>query len=127
MQNFADCTVATALGAGGVETSMGTIVVTAKARTLVGVWATIVGGATLTTGQPISGIFRLDSPDVNLAPAKFPLSQVSILTSGAFGFQAHIIPVEIPIVGLANITCYITIDLTNTAALKGRVGFLYQG
>jgi hypothetical protein len=125
-QNYGDCTAATALGATGIETLMGVITATAKAKRIVGVWASILGAATMTTGQPVSGIFRLDSPDVNLAPCKWPLAQVSILTSGAVAMQTHIIPVDIPIQGLANISCYITIDLTNTATLKGRVGIIFE-
>ena len=126
-QTYGDCTVATALGTTGVETLMGVITLTAKAVAIIGIWATAIGGATLTTGQPVSGVVRLDSPDINLAPCKWPLDIFDILTSGAAALQPHIIPVQIPAKGLANISCYITIDLTNTAALKGRVGLVIAG
>lgn len=127
MQTYGDCTPATALGLTGVETLMGVITLTAKAKTIIGIWCCAIGGATLTTGQPVSGFFRLDSSDINMAPCKWPLPSWDILTSGAAALPAHIIPVNIPAQGLANISCYVTIDLTNTAALKGRVGIVVNG
>ena len=126
-QTYGDCTGVTALGATGIETLMGTITLTAKAKTIIGLWAVAIGGATVTSGQPVSGIFRLDSPDINLAPCKFPLDWLTILTSGVGAMNPNIIRVNIPARGLANISCYITLDLTNTAALKGRVGLLVDG
>jgi len=126
-QTYGDCTTLTALGATGIETLIGTITLTAKAKTIIGLWAVAIGGATMTTGQPVSGLFRLDSPDINLAPCKFPLDWLTVLTSGAVGMNPSIIRVNIPARGLANISCYITLDLTNTGPLKGRVGLLVDG
>lgn len=126
MRTFADCTDATATG-DTTETSMGTITLSAKAKRIVGVWATAVGSATLTSGEAATGIFRLDSPDFNVAPFKGPLAVVDILTSGAFGYEPRIIPVSIPCSGNGRLTCFITMDQAQTGALKGRVGVIYEG
>lgn len=123
---FADCTAATATG-DTTETLMGTITLSSKAKRIVGVWATAIGSATLTTGENPTGIFRLQSDSVDMSPSKFPLDSVAILTSGAVAVPTHIIPVDIPVVGLAQINCYITMDQAMTGALKGRVGLLYEG
>lgn len=126
MRTFADCTDATATG-DTVETSMGTITLSSKAKRIVGVWATAVGGATLTTGEAASGIFRLDSPDFNVAPFKAPLAVVDVLTQGSVGYEPRIIPVSIPCSGNGRVTGYITMDQAQTGALKGRIGVIYEG
>lgn len=123
---FADCTPATATG-DTTETLMGTITLSSKAKKIIGVWATAIGSATLTTGEAPTGIFRLQSDSVDLAPSKWPLDNVTILTSGAVGLPTHIIPCNIPVVGLAQVNAYITMDQAQTGALKGRVGIIYEG
>jgi len=123
---FADCTAATATG-DTTETLMGTITLSSKARKIIGVWATAVGSATLTTGENATGIFRLQSDSVDMSPSKFPLDSVMMLTGGAPALPTHVIPVDIPVVGLAQINCYITMDQAQTGGLKGRVGIIYEG
>lgn len=127
MKTMADCTSATALGAVGVETSMGTIKLSQKARRIIGVWATALGSDTLTSTEAVSGIFRLQSGDVDLAPAKYPLDTATILTSGAVAIPTHIIPVSIPVRGGETIEGFITDDDASTGTLKGRVGVIYEG
>jgi hypothetical protein len=124
-QTHFDCTVATAEGS-TVETLIGTITLSSKAKKIVGVWATCLGGDTLTSTEAVTGICRLDSDSMNLAPFKFPLDQFSMLTGGSIALPAHIIPVDIPAVPLAQINAYITIDDTTTGALKCRVGLMYE-
>lgn len=126
MRTFADCTEAVATG-DTVETSMGVITLSTKAKRIVGVWATALGGATLTTGEAVTGIFRLDSPDFNIAPFKAPLAVLTILTQGTGAYEPRIIPVNIPCSGNGRVTAYITMDMAQTGALKGRVGLLYEG
>jgi len=123
---FADCTSATATG-DTTETLMGTITLSSKAKRITGVWAYAMGGATLTIAEAATGIFRLQSDSVDMSPSKFPLDWEAILTSGAVAGQTHIIPVDIPVVGLAQINCYITMDMAQTSAFKGRVGIIYEG
>jgi hypothetical protein len=125
---FADCTPATALGAIGVETLMGTINLSSKAKRIIGVWATAIGKDTMTSTEVVSGIFRLQSDSVDMSPSKWPLDSVTALTSGAIALPTHIIPCDIPVTGLAAINCYVTCDDdTSGAALAGRVGVVYEG
>lgn len=124
-QTHFDCTVATAEGS-TTETLIGTITLSSKAKKIVGVWATCIGGDTLTSTEAVTGICRLDSDSMNLAPFKFPLDQWTALTSGIAGLPTHIIPVDIPAVPLAQINAYITIDDTTTGTLKCRVGLMYE-
>jgi hypothetical protein len=106
---------------------MGTITLSSKAKKITGVWAYAMGGATLTIAEAATGIFRLQSDSVDMSPSKFPLDWEAILTSGAVAGNTHIIPVDIPVVGLAQINCYITMDMAQTSAFKGRVGIIYEG
>jgi len=126
MQTFADVSAATAEGS-TTETNVGTITLSARAKRIIGVWVTAIGGDTLTSTEAVTGILRLDSPDIPLAPFKIPLDQWTILTSGAAALPAHIIPVSIPARGQAQITGYVTIDDTTTGTLKVRWGVLYEG
>lgn len=126
MQTFADASAATAEGS-TVETNVGTIQLSARAKRIIGVWVTAIGGDTLTSTEAVTGILRLDSPDIPIAPFKIPLDQFTILTSGAAALPAHIIPVNIPARGQANITGYVTIDDTTTGTLKVRWGLMYEG
>lgn len=103
MRTYMDCTDATATG-DTTETSMGTITLSSRAKRIIGLWATAVGAATLTSGEAATGIFRLDSPDFSIAPCKGPLDVVDILTSGAIGFSPRIIPVSIPCTGNGRVT-----------------------
>jgi len=125
-RTYADCTAATATG-DTTETLMGTITLSAKARKIKAVWAYASAAATMTIAEVQTGIVRLDSADVSLAPFKFPLDQITLLTSGAVGLPTHIIPVDIPVLGMAKIDCYVTMDMAQTGALKARVGIIYEG
>lgn len=127
MKTYGDCTNKTALGEDGAETSMGTITLNAKAKRIIGVWATVLAGDTLTSTEAVAGIFRIAGDSLETAPLKFPLPQVSILTSGAVAVNTHIIPVNIPVRGLEVITGYITNDDASTGGLEGRVGIIYEG
>jgi hypothetical protein len=124
---FADCTAAVALDKAAAEKSMGSIVLSSKAKRIVGVWSQILGGALLTTAEAVSGIFRLQSDSVDMSPSKWPTDQESMLTGGSAQLPTHIIPVDIPVTGLAQINTYITLDDVITGDLKGRVGIIYEG
>jgi hypothetical protein len=126
MQTFADASAATVEGS-TVETNIGEIQLSARASRIIGVWVNALGGDTMTSTEAITGILRLDSPDISMAPFKIPLDQVSALTSGVAALPTHIIPVNIPAKGQAKVTGYITIDDTTTGAIKCRWGLIYEG
>ena len=115
----------TALGTTGVKTLIDTMVVPQGVSRIIGIWSNPIGGGTLTTGQPISGIVELESQDMAIIPLQLPMDAVDILTSGTTAFSPRIIPVDIPVTPGARLSCYMTLDLTNTGTLKGRVGLIY--
>jgi hypothetical protein len=121
-----DVTNATATG-DTTETSIGTVTFSSKAKKIIGVWCYAIAGAALTTAEAATGFFRLDSGDLNLAPAKFPLAIVNALTSGVAALNPQIIPVDIPVKGLEKIEVFVTMDMAQTGALKARAGFIYEG
>ena len=125
-RTFADVTEATAT-AGTTEVKVGTITLSAKAKKIIGIWAYAIAGGALTGGQPVTGIVRFDSPDINIAPLRLPLDVVSVLTSGAVGFNPRIFPVEIPATGMAKIDAFITLDMNTTTKFLARVGLIYEG
>jgi len=126
MRTYIDITDATATG-DTTETKIGTITLSAKAKKIVGLFAYAVGGAGLTTLENVTGIVRMDSPDFSIAPMRFPLDCVAVLTSGAVAFSPRIIPVEIPAVGSGKVDCFVTMDMALTVAATARVGIIYEG
>lgn len=103
-----------------------TITVPAKMKRIKGIWCYAVAGDTLTTGEAVTGILELESPDININPMQLPLDIVDILTSGAVGFSPRILPVDIPVQGNERIAGYVTMDMAQTGALKARFGFIYS-
>lgn len=109
------------------KTSMGTITTPVSARRIVGVWAYACAAATMTSGEAVSGILELESPDVNLQPFQLPLDVVTCLTSGVTSLKPTVWAVDIPLTGgSCRITGYITCDAANTGALKGRFGLITE-
>lgn len=108
------------------KTLIDTITVPSKMKRIKGIWCYAVGGATLTTGEAVTGILELESPDININPMQLPLDIVDILTSGAVGFSPRIIPVDIPVSGQESIKGYVTMDMAQTGALKARFGLIYS-
>jgi len=113
--------VATARGAVGIKTAIGTIIVPKGASRITAIWCQILGGALLTTAEAVSGILELDSPDIS-TPQQFPTDQQSMLTGGSAQLPTHIIPVNIAVAGGASIVGSITLDDTVTGALLCRWG-----
>ena len=122
----ADASTPVALDKAAAEKNMGEIKTSARCKRIVGIWATVIGGALLTTAEAVTGILRVDSPDVTVAPMKLPLDQVNVLTSGTAALPAHIIPVDIECKGQATFTGYITLDDVITGDLKARWGLMYE-
>jgi hypothetical protein len=112
---------ATARGAVGIKTAIGTIIAPKSATKITAIWCQIFGGALLTTAEASSGILELDSADIN-GPLQFPTDQVNMLTGGSAQLPTHIIPTNIPIAGGASIVGSITFDDTVTGACLCRWG-----
>lgn len=108
-------------GATGVKTAIGTIITPKTSSRITAIWATVLGGAVLTTAESISGILEIESPDIS-GPLQFPLDQENMLTGGDAHLPVHIIPVNIPCVGGASLVGSITLDDTVTGALQFRWG-----
>ena len=108
------------------KTSMGTLTVPSTARRIIGIWAYAVAGAGLTTLENASGILELESDDMALQPLQLPLDVVVVVTSGVATLSPRVWPVSIPVKGQEKITGYITMDLAQTIALKGRFGLIYE-
>ena len=112
---------ATARGAVGIKTPIGTITTPKTSSKIVAVWSQILGGALLTTAEAVSGILELEGPDIS-TPLQFPTDQHNMLTGGAAQLPTHIIPVNIPCPGGADVVGSITLDDAVTGALLCRWG-----
>lgn len=109
-----------------VKTLIDTLTVPKRANRVVGISGYAVGAATLTTGEPVTGVLELESDDIDLKPMKIPLGVVDILTSGAVAYEPRVWPVNIPVGGLEQISGYMTMDVAQTGALKGRFTLVYE-
>lgn len=108
------------------KTLIDTITVPFGAKKIIGVWSQAIGGATLTSGECASGILELESADIALQPMQFPLDIADILTSGALSLKPTIIPTDISVNGGERIAGYMTMDMAQTGALKGRFGLILE-
>lgn len=109
-----------------VKTSLGTLQVPKSMKKIVGVWCYAVGGPGFTTLENMTGIFELESPDINLQPLQLPLDCVCMNTDGSSAFNPRIFPVDIPVGGGEKITGYVTMDMAITLASTCRFGLLYE-
>lgn len=112
---------ATARGATGIKTAVGTITTPKTSSKITAVWSQIFGGALLTTAEAVSGILELEGPDIS-TPLQFPTDIVNMLTGGSAQLPTHIIPVNVPCPGGADIAGSITMDDTVTGAVLLRWG-----
>jgi len=112
---------ATARGAVGIKTPIGTITTPKTSSKISAVWCQILGGALLTTAEAVSGILELEGPDIS-TPLQFPTDQQNMLTGGSAQLPTHIIPVNIPCPGGADVVGSITLDDTTTGVLLCRWG-----
>jgi len=116
---------ATARGATGVKTAIGTITPPPWAKRISAIWANSFGGALLTTAEAVSGILELEGTGIE--SQVFPLDQVNMLTGGSAQLPSHVIPVNIPVAPLAGIVGSMTMDDTVTGALLQRWGCCFEG
>ena len=108
------------------KTSLGTLTVPATARRIIGIWGYASAGAAITTAEGVTGILELESEDLSLQPLQLPLDVIVVLTSGAAAYSPRVWAVNIPVKGQEKITGYMTMDMAQTGALKGRFGLLYD-
>lgn len=97
--------------AAATEQLIGTITLSEKANTIVGVLADLNKGDAATTGETVHGTIRLQSNDVDFAPGEFPCNRAIDAPDGtAVGAssvpQSNFIPVNIPIIGGSIINVY---------------------
>lgn len=128
MKTGAKASAITALGTttATTETSVGNIAVSGKAKRIVGLWCYVAGGAGTTTLENISGIFRLNSGDVDVNPFEVPVDVTTVLTSGSTSFSPRIFPVTIDVKGQETLEGYVTLDLAQTIAHKARWGIIFE-
>lgn len=109
-----------------VKTSIGEITIL-KAGKIIGVWCYAEGTAGLTTIVPNSGIFELESAQVNnLLPASFPLAIAQALTSGASAKDVKVWPMDLPCKANDKIECKVTMDVAQTGGNTCRWGLVVQ-
>lgn len=108
------------------KTLIDTLTVPKRASRIVGISGYAAGAATLTTGEPITGVLELESDDIDLKPMKIPLGVIDVLTSGALAYEPRVWPVDIPVGGYEKISGYMTMDVAQTGALKGRFTLVYE-
>lgn len=108
------------------KTLIDTITIPASATKIVGIWGYALAAATPTSGEIVSGLLELESPDAALQPFQLPLDITAYLTSGATSFSPRVWPVNIPVSGSSRISGYMTMDMAETGALKGRFGLITE-
>jgi len=96
---------------------------------VVGIWCYASGGATLTTGEAITGIFRASVTGIKGRPSEFkvPLEIITILTQGAVALQSpKVWPVDWGPAANGKIQGLVTMDMAQTGALTARFGVIYD-
>lgn len=113
-----------------VAGAVGTITLAEKATRITWIGCIAVQSGVMVTAEELIGTFKLDSDDIKMAPAEFPISAAFGAGLGTvIGNQPHIepvmIPVNIPVKGGARIDA--TIDLltavTNGADVAVLIGY----
>lgn len=108
------------------KTKIDTLTVPQGVNRIVGVAVEVAGGAGITTLENLSGLFELESQDVNIVPAQFLTNNAIVLTSGVAAWQPKVWPTDIKVVGGAKIDGYITMDLAQTVAGTCRFMLIYD-
>jgi len=120
-----DVTPLTATG-DTVETNIGSVDLPTTASRIIGIGCYAVAGATMTSGEAITGIFRVQINNKDVTPANFPLDCVNTLTSGSIAFSPRIFPVDWDGVGGGVVTFFVTMDMAQTGGLKARGFVIYE-
>ena len=105
--------------AAAVSTIVGTITLAEKATRIIGLCANAVNGGALTASEETMGIITLQSDDVKLPPAQYPMSfacsaglgtPTGACSTPGYGF----IPINIPVAGGARVKIYVTTSIAVT-------------
>lgn len=107
------------------KTAVDTVVVPQGVTKIVGVAGMHMGAATLTTGQPLTGMYELESDDIPITPAQFLMDGVNVLTSGAFSLKPTQWPCDISVVPGARIRVFAQLDMAQTGSVRTRVQITY--
>lgn len=109
------------------KTKVGSIIVPQGVKMIVGVGGHSVGGATLTSGECVSGLYEIESDD-NQVVCRIPFVDADILTSGALamGGVDRFVPTNIPVNPGATLSCYVTMDMAQTGALVTRIAVMFE-
>jgi hypothetical protein len=109
---------------GTAEASIGTITLSERAKMITGL-AVTVDHQTNVEGEEINGLFRIQSDDLDLAPARYPFSHYTSAgldpAEAIFLAQAYVpkfVPVSIPVPGGARIEFLTDLDQDVTNALR---------
>ena len=119
-----DCTAAVASG-DTVETVIGTVTLPANAKAIVGVGVSM-NAAGITTLEGSSGIFRVSINSIDVSPAKFPIEGNIALTAFSGNSNLKVWPVNWGPGSNAQVTFYVTMDMTNTVNPTFRGFVLYE-
>lgn len=113
------------------EQAVGTITLAEKATRIVGILCDLNKGEASTTGEPVVATVRLDSADVQFAPAQFPCNRAFNASDGtAVGQSAtpmsKFIPVDIPAIGGARVDIFATTTQSITGNAEVQVYLAYE-
>lgn len=113
------------------DTLLGTITISEKATQITHVGCTIAQDNVITAGEELLGYFRLDSDDMDLAPAQYPCSAAFSAGLGALISQTQfcvpkLIPVIMPVIGGARVNCYIKLNTAVTNAAEVEIFVAYK-
>ena len=98
------------------EVTLGTVTLPANAKRILAVGLSACGGAGLTTLEGTSGIMRVSCNSIDVAPAKFPIPGVQVVTSGAVMSEPKMYPVDWQPASNCQVTFYFTCDMATTVA-----------
>jgi hypothetical protein len=117
--------------ASAAEQSIGTIRLAEKATRIVGIFADINKGDALTTAEEVLGTIRLASDDVKMPPSEYPMLRAFDAGDGTVEGETacpkmEFIPVDIPVVGGARISCYATTSISVTGNADVQIYIAYE-
>jgi len=114
-------------GASGdtTKTKVGQILIPTNVKRIVGVQHNHIGGATLTSGENVTGLLELEGP--TFSKQQIPFAQAAILTSGANAGDLIIRDkLDLPGNAGATIDVYVTMDMAQTGAIKSQVALVCE-
>lgn len=117
--------------AGATPSAVGTLVLAEKASRITWISGIVAQDGVLVAGEELIGIFKLDSDDIKMTPAEYPLSAAIGAGLGtAIGSPAPImpvwIPVSIPVKGGARIDCTVDLNTAITNAADVEIFVAYE-